>query len=302
MSSKTLPETLAGRTENDVAWLCRRVWSRLNENNEHFVTAIVGPEGSGKSYSAIKLAETIDPEFTADNIIFRLERLFEMLRDGEYSAGDMYVFDEAGVELGNRTWQDRAQILANQGLQLIRSHNIGLIFTLPALGALDSQAEGRLQMYFEVVKKVDTQQEQFVRLQLKNLQKDRSNTTNKVYQKYPRRIDSTGLLSIPRRVEKIELTPPSDSIINDYEPEKNKFQDKQYDTILAELQPEQDEESQSPKDIATDLVEDGYEDYVSEHGSHGKPYVDKDLLRADYGLSHTEAKETKKLIEREVEL
>lgn len=303
MSSKPVPKHLRGRTENDVAWLCRRIYDRLNEKNEHFVAAIVGPEGSGKSYSSIKLGELIDPNFSVENVIFRLEDLFRMLRDETYTAGDMYVLDEAGVALGNRTWQERAQVLANQGLQLIRSHNIGLVFTLPALGELDSQAKGRLQMYYEVIEKQDTLDEQYVTLKPKILQKDRSDQTNKVYEKYPRRRQSAGMLSMPRRVERIQLTPPSDELVSEYEPRKQQFQAEQYDTILDELTEEADKEGgKSSSDIAEELVEDGYDDYVSEHGVTGQPYIDKDLLRIDFGLSHNEANEVKKLIEREVEL
>ena len=39
-------------------------------------------------------------------------------------------------------------------------------------------------------------------------------------------------------------------------------------------------------------------EYVSEHGGNGRRYVDQELIRADYGLSHRDAKAAKKIIER----
>jgi len=177
-TSASKPTPLAeAPDENDAAWLLDQVWQRMNERNEHFVGVFVGREGSGKSLTAIKVAEMVDPRFDPDeNIFFQLDNFLEVLANEEYTAGDVFVLDEAGVQLGNRTWQDRAQVLANQALQLIRDHNVGLIFTLPRLSELDKQARGRLQLMFEITAKNEGQ---YVKVRPKMLDPDRTGTTGK---------------------------------------------------------------------------------------------------------------------------
>jgi|APHM01.1.fsa_nt_gi hypothetical protein len=107
MSSKQKPQPLADAPpDNDAAWLLDGVWSRMNERNEHFVGVFVGREGSGKSLTAIKTAELLDPDFQAEeNVFFKLDNFLEILAEERYNAGDVFVLDEAGVQLGNRTWQ-----------------------------------------------------------------------------------------------------------------------------------------------------------------------------------------------------
>ncbi len=147
------PDPLRVPNHHHAPWLLRRIWDRLHTDDGYFMGVIVGREGSGKSHTALKIASTIDSEFSADRVIFDVSELLQDLKEGDDDPGSFYVLDEAGVQLGRRTWQERGQVLANQALQLIRNHNLGLIFTLPRLGELDSQAQGRLQAFYEITER-----------------------------------------------------------------------------------------------------------------------------------------------------
>ena len=288
------PERLRPPNENHTAWLLRRVWDRVNRDNEHFMGCIVGREGSGKSHTAIKIADSLDPTFSADRVIFDIKELLEVLRSGEHDPGDFYVLDEAGVSMGVRTWQDRAQVLANQALQLIRSHNLGLIFTLPRLSELDSQAEGRLQAVLEITDKVP---DEYVELKWKWLDPDRVDSNGTILMKYPRRIQN----GAKKRITCNTFSPPRSDLVEPYEERKREYQDEVYERTIAKLEEaEGDEEAEDsdPQEIATEIADGNLERYVDQHSTTKQAYINKDLIRSDYDLTHSEAKAVKALLNR----
>lgn len=292
------PEPLRS-PDKHVPWLLGRIWDRINRENEHFMGVVVGQEGSGKSYTAIKIANEIDPSFTADRVIFDVAELLRVLKDGDHEPGHFYVLDEAGVQLGRRTWQDRAQVLANQALQLVRNHNLGLLFTLPRLGELDSQAQGRLQAFLELTDKEDGE---YVRGKWKWMEPDRADETGKIYKKYPRRRKDGRII----RLTSVAFTPPPAELVEPYEERKNEFQDEFYEETIQALEGEEEEaegeEAASPAEVAEKIVGNGLVEYISRHPQNKSLYIDQDLIAADYDMSVRKAKQTKKLIEREVDV
>ena len=295
LQTPTPPDPLQEPNENHTPWLLRRVWARVNQQNEHFMGCVVGREGSGKSYTAIKIADTVDPTFTADRIIFDVQDLLEVLRDGDHEPGNLYVLDEAGVSMGRRTWQDRAQVLSNQALQLVRSHNLGLIFTLPRLSELDSQAEGRLQAVLEIT---DKQPDEYVKLKWKWIDPDRVNSNGNILRKYPRRRQDGYL----KRITRNTFAPPRDDIVEPYEKRKGEFQEAIYEETIQELQDADDEDDDhDPQQLAADLADGDIERFVDVHGTTKEAYINKDLIRAEFDLTHSDANVVKSLLERSFE-
>jgi len=293
------PDRLQKPNKNHTLWILRRVWDRINTQNEHFMACVVGREGSGKSYTAIKIANMVDPSFNASRVIFDVTELLRILRDGDHEPGQFFVLDESGVQFGNRTWQDRGQILANQALQLIRSHNLGLIFTLPRLSELDSQAEGRLQALLECVDKVP---DEYVSVKWKWLDPDRTDRSGEIYRKYPKRRQN----GYVRKIKRNTFAPPEcDELIEQYESEKETFQEQMYDRTIAELEgDEEDDETEelTVKDIANQIASGGLEDVVSVNNRTNDPYINKDLIRAEYDLSHSDARAAKSMLEKELDI
>lgn len=304
MSSKPKPQHLvdASTSENDAAWLLDGIWERMNERNEHFVGVFVGREGSGKSLTAIKTAEVLDPDFDAEeNVFFKLDNFLEVLAEGTYEAGDVYVLDEAGVQLGNRTWQDRAQVLANQALQLIRDHNVGLIFTLPRLSELDKQARGRVQLMFEIVAK---NPDQYVKIRPKLIEPDRTGTTGKNYQKYPRREAQQQGISGVRKVKTIRMTPPTEQVLSGYQAMKNDFQNERYSEAIAKLRGEDADEdgTDDPQEIADSILdEERVQEFVREYNDGTQVVIDWKTIANEYSLGEGRAKRVKRALIDEVE-
>jgi hypothetical protein len=293
MASVSPPLKLQGKNSHHVPWLLRRIWDRVNTQNEHFMGVIVGREGSGKSHTAIRIASELDPTFGPDRVIFDVAKLLESLKNGDHERGNFYVLDEAGVQLGRRTWQERSQVLTNQALQLIRDHNLGLIFTLPRLGEFDSQAQGRLQAAFEITEKHDGE---YVRGKWKFFDPDRMDDTGKIYKKNPRRRSDRAV----QKLVTVAFKPPDKELITPYEERKGEFQEEFYQEVIDELSDEEEvEDEKSVKEIATEIARDGLGPFISEDKKSKRPYINWNLIRAEYEVSQTDARTVKALLEQQ---
>lgn len=285
------PPDRLDRPDHPTLDLLRQRWERLNRQNEHWMACIVGQEGMGKSYTALKLARMVDPSFDESRVIFDPHRFIEILKDERYSAGETYVIDEAGVSLGNRTWQDKDQVELNQALQLIRSHNLGLVFTLPRLGELDTQTEGRLQDVIELREK--NTEEQWVSGSWWELDVDRLNMSSGkdgVFKQKPYWKGS--------RVDRIRFTPPEGEFVTKYEERKEEFQTSTYAELLGEEEGDEDDDddAQVILETARKARRDGVGDLVRMHGGHNKPVLKKDLIRTKYDLTHANAQQVKEVL------
>lgn len=287
-----LPDPL--QTDTVEAQLLRReVWKRLWKDNEHFMGVIVGREGKGKSHTGIKIAETVDPSFDAERVLFDpvdfLERLQEWRASGE-TRGKMVVIDEAGVGVGVRTWYDEDQIALNQTLQIIRDENMGVIFTLPRLEELDSQTRGRLHAFIEVMAK---KPDDWVTLKWLEWDPTRDGR-NKIYREYPEMtVDGHR-----RTIKRLKITPPSSGIVEAYEERKDAFQDATYAEAIDTMTDDVDDEM-TVKEVAMEIADGALSDYVSVHSQNGTPYINQSLIRSDYGLSQNDSSAVKSLLERQ---
>lgn len=270
----------------------QKVWRRCNVENKHFMGVVVGREGSGKSHTAVKIASGVDPSFTAERVFFDPKRLLEVLKDDEHGAGTAVVIDEAGVGLGNRTWYDKDQILLNQALQTARDDNMCVLFTLPRMSELDSQTVGRLHTYIEMMdlNKV----EGYADARWMNIDPARDESGN-VYKQYPR----LRVRGRRKRVKRVRFRPPDEEIVEAYEDRKAQFKDELYaEAIEAAEDADSDDDGADPKAIAQEIASDGVSEFVARNGSTKEPYINKDLIRVEYDLSHSDASAVKTLLER----
>lgn len=284
------PQTLQADSP-EVRLIRQKVWRACNVENQHFMAALVGREGSGKSWTALKIAELADPTFNAERVMFEpkafLERLQEWKERGE-TQGKVVVADEAGVGLGTRTWYEKDQILFNQVLQVIRDENMAMLFTLPRLTELDSQARGRLHAFIEMT---DLDAGNWAEFKWLNWDPTRDER-DKTYRHYPEmRIDG-----YKRKLKRLRLSPPSQQLVEGYQERKDAFQAELYEDAIEEM--EDDEQADmDPQEVVDELKADNrVGEVLSWHGAHKRWYVDKDLIRNTFDLSHSEAATAKKLL------
>lgn len=284
-----VPEALQADTP-EARVLRQKIWRQCNEENQHFIGVVVGPEGSGKSHTALKIGEVCDPSFSAERVMFDpatfLSKLQEWKEEGK-TQGRVVVSDEAGVGIGVRTWYDEDQIKFNQVLQVIRDENMAIIFTLPRLNELDSQTRGRIRGYMEMT---DLEEGDYAKFKYLNWDPTRDER-DKIYRQYP----TLKVNGYPQKIRRLCVSPPSDELVRNYQRRKAEFQKQLYQETY-DTMTEDPTEDFSPSEVAEEVKEDGVENFLSWHGAHKRWYLDKDLIRAEYGLSHSTAQTAKKLV------
>lgn len=284
-----VPEPLQSDTP-EARILKQKIWKQCNVENQHFIGAVVGPEGSGKSYTALKIAESVDPTFSAERVMFDpasfLAKLQEWKESGE-TKGKAVVSDEAGVGIGVRTWYDEDQIKFNQVLQVIRDENMAIIFTLPRLSELDSQTRGRLRGFMEMTELNEGEWAKFKYLNWSPTRDER----DKVYRRYP----TLNVNGYPQTIRRLCVSPPSEELVKNYQRRKSQFQSQLYQETHDQMTEEPDEDY-SPQEVVEKVKDAGVGEFLSWHGAHKRWYLDKDLIRAEFGLSHSTAQTAKKLV------
>lgn len=128
--------------------------------NKNFLCVWVGETGSAKTYSSLSFAHTLDPRFTADDVVFTVQDFFNLLAKYQklYSInprlvrGRVIIFDEAGVGVNNRQWASFANKAITAVMQSFRYMNLIVIFTTPDMTFIDKAARKLIHGYFETIK------------------------------------------------------------------------------------------------------------------------------------------------------
>jgi len=63
------------------------VTRRIHRQNKNWLAIVCGETGGGKSYSALTIAEVIDPEFSIDRVVFSAEEFMALLNSGDCTPG-----------------------------------------------------------------------------------------------------------------------------------------------------------------------------------------------------------------------
>jgi len=169
---------------------------------------------------------------------------------------------------------------------------MGVIFTLPRLSELDSQTRGRFHAFLEMQDLY--QSKGYATAKWKKVE-PRRDERNDIYYPYPKlRIDGA-----KRQIKRVAIGKPPESLASGYEDRKAAFKDQLYEEAIEAYDDEDgDGNSMSPKEVAEEIVDDGVSQFVSEHSRNGTEYVDKDMIRVEYDLSHRDASAAKKYVEK----
>lgn len=286
----TPPERLRGGDSISARVARRYIWRRMNVENEHFMGVIVGREGSGKSHTALSISAACDPTFDASRVFFNPKNLVEAFQSEDLGQGNMVMLDEAGVGLGNRSWYEKEQVLLNQTLQTVRDENMGVLFTLPRLSELDSQTIGRLHALLAMIDKHPD--DGWAEVSWKNIEVTREKEHDKTYKKYPRmRVNG-----FKRRITSISISKPEAALAEAYEERKDVFKQELYEKVIEAHADSEDDGETDLQAVATEIAQE-IEGFVSINGSTKEKYINKDLIRVEYELSHSDARAVKSMLE-----
>ena len=125
--------------------LIQYILDRVQNKNKNFLMLFVGATGSGKSYSALRLAEELDDSFDINRVCFKAKNFMNCINDlvarsekGEVIRGKVVLWDEFGVEHNAREFMTISNRVINYFFQTSRHLNLIVIMTVPLLSFIDS--------------------------------------------------------------------------------------------------------------------------------------------------------------------
>lgn len=134
-----------GVKQND---FIRLVNKRIYYNNRNLIAGFFGATGSGKSWSALRLARMIKPEFSVDDIYFDTEKLLNNIMNLE--KGDVVLYDEAEA-FDPQRWRDEEQQLFYKVIKKFRNRNNILLFTVPAETDVREKIQDKVHLICELI-------------------------------------------------------------------------------------------------------------------------------------------------------
>jgi hypothetical protein len=192
------------------------VKDRFKTNNSWLAT-MVGKTGSGKSWSAIKIAESLDPEFTIDNIVFTSDEFLALLESPRLKRGSFIIFDEAGISFGARDFYTDVNKALSAVLQSMRALNFGTIFTVPNMSFVDKHARKLVHSVIETL--CINREEGYVEAKWKNVWANPIRDMKDPYYIYPTHLTG-GLI---RQESRTRIYKASTKLIEEYEKKKMEF-------------------------------------------------------------------------------
>ena len=233
--------------------LVEYIHERVQKRNKNFGMVFVGPTGSGKSYSALRLAEMIDPTFDVSRVKFKAKDFMNVINDlveksenGEDIRGKVIMWDEMGVEHDSKKFMSNSNRIINYFFQTSRHLNLVVIMTVPLLSFIDSSTRKLMHSIGQM--QGINQRDKTATVKVKMLQVDVM--TGKEYPKYIRFIKNNKMFV--NRLYKLRL--PSKKLLEDYEREKKAFTTQLNKDIMRSLE-DSDEKSKEKAKHLTHIQE-----------------------------------------------
>mgnify|MGYP003148766911 CR=1 FL=1 len=203
---------------------------RIN-NNKNFISVITGQTGSGKSYSALRLGEILDPDFDADNICFSGTEFMALINGKvkKLHRGSYIMFDEIQITLGHLDYQSVQAKLMNYVLQTFRHRNFILFLTTPDFSFVNASARKLVHSRMETTG-INQNKKQVT---LKPFLRQVNQKKGDVYEKYLR-VWHKEYGVVPLKTLKVGM--PSKELIEAYEQKKTEFTNKLNENISKDLE------------------------------------------------------------------
>jgi ABC-type dipeptide/oligopeptide/nickel transport system ATPase component len=268
--------------------IVQRIKDRLLKQNKNVLIMIVGSTGSGKSYSAIKLAQTINPNFDVKvHLVFSGRDFIKLLNSGTLKRGDVICWDEAGVGIGARNWSTDENKKAVEVLQTFRHLNLCVIFTCPDVRFVDINVRRLYHWLFETVS-IDYKNNL---CKLKPLTIQVNYRFGKEYYKYPRTRDRNGRII---KITSLEVSRIDKDTERKYEDMKNKFTEELNLAFEKHLEMKEDKRTKKDINVIVEDVRNNINEYTREY--KGKQIIDWHLIKSKQNISRDKALEIRALL------
>jgi hypothetical protein len=272
-----------------VGWAYRR----MHRENKNVLIVAVGQTGSGKSWSALKLGEELDKNFSIENVVFTPSDFIKLISETEgkkLKKGAVIVWDEVGVGLGSRDWYSLKNKIISYITQTFRYKNFCVIYTVPAMNFVDFQIRQLFHASLTMTKINRTKGYSTGTFRFL----DYSSTKGDIYEKKPR------LYHVGKRkrveVPSMHIGKPSKELVDQYEAKKRDVLENWYKRYQDELKQMQEYlgEGSSGKVDLNELYKKYEENKKKLLDEKGKP--SRIALMQFFNLGRTAAYDLQKLI------
>ena len=202
-------------------WLLKWIANRIKKNR-NVIALFIGDTGSGKSMASIRLAEIVDPNFSVDRIVFTVKEFLALVNSG-LPPGAVIIFDDAGLGINARLWQEMSARVFGMLTQGFRYRQILTFITVPDETFIERQSRKLVHIRFEAT---DVQGLMKVKLLSRNTWDPEHPLA-----KYPR--IRTGITKIIIKLVKFQL--PSDELREKYEVKKKAYMESKFKEFQEEL-------------------------------------------------------------------
>lgn len=141
------------------------VYNQIYKQNSNLIVLVEGLPGKGKSVSIIAVGErwsySIRKSFTIRyNVVHTISELMSRVADlemrfqkGESVRGTTLVFDDAGVSMDAREWQNSMHKVLNDSLEVMRYLGLVLFITVPSRARVDKKMRDLAHATMRILKK-----------------------------------------------------------------------------------------------------------------------------------------------------
>lgn len=256
--------------------------------NKNALIVVVGETGSGKSYTALRLAEEIDPTFNVDRIVYSIEDLMDLINSNLLPKGGVIIVDESGVLVPSREWYSLSNRVLNYVLQTFRQDNLILFFCVPDMSFIDSQTRKLFHYILQPISINRTTDEITVKVQ-RILVKPKGKDPWYVFPRYA----EEDMINV---VSGIRVGLPSLILRRRYEEKKKDFRNRLGANIIEDLKSTKSKSDDKLKATTTDHAAKILANPALFQGTYqSRTFFDVHLIKAYFNLSENKAREVKAL-------
>ena len=252
------------------------IYRRVMRLNKNFFLLVVGATGSGKSYSALRLAEVLDPSFNISRVAFKAREFMEIINSVVNSnkdfRGKVILWDEIGTEHSAREFMSITNRMINYFFQTCRHLNLIVIMTVPVMSFIDSNSRKLIHSIAET--RGTNRRKKTVTLKVKMLQTNPM--TGKEYFKLLRYRKGEKQC----KLSSLRVGMPSKVLVDKYEQKKREFSAFLSDKIMNQLDKIEGKKPLSPLQLEIySLIEKGItrQDDIAERLGKSQQFISKSM-------------------------
>jgi len=279
-----------------------RLWRKLHVDNFSLLISFYGKHRVGKSLSAVSFAYILDPTFEENlekRVVYDSKALTSSVKEVRQKRirGAAFIVDEAGSgDLSSQRWYEEAAKIVSAELQAVGYLNPFIGFVTQSFSFINTTARKLSQGVFEVERTNNF---------YSTIRPYWITTTpwfSNILRRYP--IFCEGIDGVPSNVykmNKIKISMPPKEIVERYVNHSQNFKDKlledsekDIDTLIISKEKEKPDIDKIVKQVIKNL------DYYK-YERKGRTWVEEQIIRHDFNLTHGDARLVKKLVEKKIE-